>query len=65
MHVGRLARDREVADEALVDELVAAAVVLLLGLLVGDDPEPHPDRVLVAQVVRCASSIAASAPFMS
>ena len=50
MHVGRLAGDREVADEALGDEQLAAALDLLLGFLVGDDPEPHPDAVLLAQV---------------
>ena len=48
LQVGRLAGDREVADEAAVDEMVAAALGLLLGLLVGDDPEPDPDRVLLA-----------------
>ena len=48
LEVGRLAGDREVADEAAVDEVVAAALGLLLGLLVADDPEPDPDRVLVA-----------------
>ena len=48
LQVGRLAGDREVADEAAVDEMVAAALGLLLGLLVADDPEPHPDPVLVA-----------------
>ena len=48
VQVGRLAGDREVADEAAVDEVVAAALGLLLGLLVADDPEPHPHPVLVA-----------------
>ena len=48
LQIGRLAGDREVADEAAVDEVVAAAFGLLLGLLVADDPEPHPHPVLVA-----------------
>ena len=49
VHVGRLAGDREVADEAGIDQPVAAAVLPLLGLLVADDPEAHPHPVLVAQ----------------
>ena len=53
VQVGRLAGDREVADEAAVDEVVAAALGLLLGLLVADDPEPDPDPVLVAHRRRC------------
>ena len=35
-------------DEAAVDQMVAAALVPLLGLLVADDPEPHPHPVLLA-----------------
>src|SRR5829696_3022614 len=41
LEVGGLAGDREVPDEATGDECVGAAVLLLLGLLVGDDPEPQ------------------------
>ena len=48
VQVGRLAGDREVADEAAVDQMVAAALDLLLGLLVADDPQPHPHPVLIA-----------------
>ena len=48
VEVGRLAGDREVADEAGVDQPVAAAVLALLRLLVADHAEPHPDPVLVA-----------------
>ena len=33
-----------------VDQAVPAAVVLLLGLLVRHDPQPHPHLVLLAQV---------------
>src|SRR6185295_7126182 len=40
LQVGRLAGDLEVADEAAVDEVVAAALAFLLGLLVADDPYP-------------------------
>ena len=64
VHVGGLAGDREVADEALLDELVRAALDLLLGLLVGDDPEPTRTGALSRRSCS-ASSIAASAPFMS
>ena len=49
VHVGRLAGDREVADEAGIDQVVAAPILALLRLLVADDPEPHPHPVLVAQ----------------
>ena len=35
--------------KAGVDQLIAAPFGALLGLLVADDPEPHPHRVLVAQ----------------
>ena len=64
VQVGRLAGDREVAEEAAVDQMVAAALGLLLGLLVADDaqPHPHPSCSRIAAVV---ISIAASAPFMS
>ena len=50
VHVGRLAGDREVPQEAGLDETVSRPVVSLLGLLIGDDSHPHPDPVLVAQV---------------
>ena len=50
LHVGGLAGDREVADEARLDQAVPASVVFLLGLLVGNDPQPHPHLVLLAQV---------------
>ena len=50
MHVGRLAGDREVADEALGDQQLAPALDLLLRLLIRDDPEPHPNGVLLAEV---------------
>ncbi len=50
LHVGGLAGDREVADEAGLDQAVAPAVGLLLGLLVGNDPYSHPHLVLLAQV---------------
>ena len=64
VHVGGLAGDHEVAEKALGDEQVAAALDLLLGLLVGDDPEPDPDAG-ESRRSATASSIAASAPFMS
>ena len=48
--VGGLAGDGEVTHVALFDEVVGAPVVLLLGLLVGDAHEVHPDGVLRGQV---------------
>ena len=65
VQVGRLAGDREVADEAAVDQVVAAALGLLLGLLVADDPEPHPHPRPGRASPPATTSIAASAPFMS
>ena len=63
MKIGRLAGDREVADEAAGDQPVAAPSASP-GLLVADDPQPHPHPVLVAQR-RGDTNIAANAPFMS
>ena len=48
VQIGRLAGDREVAEEAAVDQMIAAALGFLLGLLVADDPQPHPHPLLIA-----------------
>jgi len=64
VQIGRLAGDREVAGEAAVDEVVGAALGLLLGLLVADDPEPDADPSW-SRMAAATTSIAASAPFMS
>ena len=64
MHVGRLAGDREVADEALGDQQLAPALDLLLGFLVRDDAEPHPTPSCSRRSA-VASSRQARAPFMS
>ena len=50
VHVGRLAGDHEVAEKALGDEQVGASIGVLLGLLVGNHPEPHADALDLAQV---------------
>ena len=54
VEVGRLPRDREVAAPALRDRPVGAAVVDLLGFLVGDDHQPHGHPVLTLQVLQRA-----------
>ena len=65
LQVGGLAGDREVADEAAVDEMVAAALGFLLGLLVADDPESHPHLLLVAPSRRRSAASPPAPPFMS
>jgi len=50
VEVGRLAGEREVAAEALGDQGVGRAVVDVLGLLVGDAQERHPDPVLLGRL---------------
>ena len=54
VQVGRLAGDREVAHVAAPHEVVARADRDVLGLLVGDDHEPHADVLLLDEVVRGA-----------
>ena len=54
VQVGGLAGDREVADVALLDEVVGAALLDLLGLLVGDADEVHAHALLRGQVVERA-----------
>jgi hypothetical protein len=46
VHVGRLAGDGEIADVALLDEVVGAALLDLLGLLVRDADEVHAHAIL-------------------
>jgi len=52
--VGRLAGDREVADEPAADEVVARAALDVLGLLVGHAHEADPYLFLVGQVAHRA-----------
>ena len=52
MHVGRLAGDREVAEVALLDQVVRPALLELLGLLVGHAHEVHAHAVLGGEVVQ-------------
>ena len=56
VQVGRLAGDREVADVAAPDEVVARAALDVLGLLVGHDHEPHAHVGLVGEVVQRRTS---------
>ena len=50
VEVGRLAGQREVRAQALGDQGVGRAVVDVLGLLVGDAQERHPDLVLLGRL---------------
>ena len=48
--VGRLAGDREVGRVAVLDEVVGAALGVLLGLLVADAEEVHAHGVLIGEL---------------
>src|SRR6476661_8084013 len=54
VQIGRLAREREVAVQALLDEDVGRAPGDVLGLLVGDADEAHADLVLRRDVLEGA-----------
>ena len=54
VQVRRLARDREVARVAALDQELGAAVDLLLRLLVGDHRQHHPHAAGVAQLLERA-----------
>ena len=51
VQVGRLAGDREVRPQALLDERLGAAVLDVLGLLVGHADEAHPHAPVAGDVV--------------
>ena len=65
VQVGRLTRDREVAAEPLRDRPVGAAVLELLGLLVGHDHQAAPATRSWLETSLSAHIIAARPPFMS